>query len=175
MSVSLEKLYQLQFFETDIYKRVDDIANQLHKHLCQEVIFNAISITNSPGNSSSHIQSVFLEYAETLGFSSEKKGLFKEYKTSGLRPDYYMKIENTGILIEVERGKTVMNNMDLLDLWKCHICNEANYLFLMVPKNLKHNANLKGYNTFDIVFNRLKPFFKPNNYTNVHGLFLFGY
>jgi hypothetical protein len=30
-------------------------------------------------------------------------------------------------------GKALANNMDLLDLWKCHICREAHHLFLVVP------------------------------------------
>lgn len=42
----------------------------------------------------------------------------------------------SGIILEVERGKTLMNNMDLLDMWKCHICEHARYLFSIVPKAL---------------------------------------
>ena len=41
--------------------------------------------------------------------------------------------------MEVERGKTVLNNMDLLDVWKCHICESANYLFLIVPQ-MRHDG-----------------------------------
>ena len=44
----------------------------------------------------------------------EKKGLFKNYN-SQLRPDYYKKLKKSGIILEVERGKTLKNNMDLLD------------------------------------------------------------
>ena len=31
-------------------------------------------------------------------------------------------------MAEVERGKTTINNMDLLDSWKCHIYQDASYL-----------------------------------------------
>jgi hypothetical protein len=67
------------------------------------------------------VQAVFLEQARELGFKDESKGLFKEY-ASALRPDYFMPLDGTGIILEVERGKTTINNMDLLDFWKCHIC-----------------------------------------------------
>ena len=40
--------------------------------------------------------------------------------------------------MEVERGKTTTNNMDLLDIYKCHICEEANHLFLFVPIEVSH-------------------------------------
>jgi hypothetical protein len=84
------------------------------------------------------VQEVLLEKAAELGFTSEKQGLFEEYATSGLRPDYYKPFgDRSGILLEVERGKTTINNMDLLDLWKCHICPEADVLFLFVPIELR--------------------------------------
>ena len=104
-----------------------------------------------------------------------KKDCLRIIKTSGLRPDYYLKVENSGILLEVERGKTIMNNMDLLDLWKCHICKEADYLFLLVPSKLSHNSESNTYNTFKKVVDRVSPFFQENNYTNVKALFVFGY
>ena len=79
-----------------------------------------ISAALQPSN-----QDVILPFAtKELGFENEKKGLFKDYKVAGLRPDYFH--PTAGILLEVERGKTHMNNMDLLDMWNCHICNQAN-------------------------------------------------
>ena len=61
------------------------------------------------------IQKIIEEIAKPLGFTDEKEGLFKKYSNSGLRPDFYKKLGKTGILMEVERGKTTTNNMDLLD------------------------------------------------------------
>ena len=53
-----------------------------------------------------------------------------------------MPLADTGIILEVERGKTTINNMDLLDFWKCHICAHADYLFLMVPTELRDYERL---------------------------------
>ena len=88
------------------------------------------------------MQEAVLEAATPLGFVSEAKGLFGELPTSALRPDYYLPIGESGILLEVERGKTTINNMDLLDFWKCHLCEHANYLFLMVPQELRQNPTM---------------------------------
>lgn len=175
MSVLIHKFVQPKVLGTPIFDKVDAIGNSLHHHLCSPEIFLNITNANQPGNSSYKIQSVFSEFAASIGFTSEKKGLFKHYATSGLRPDYYIKVEDSGILLEVERGKTIMNNMDLLDLWKCHICKEADYLFLMLPSKLAHNSNANTYNTFNKVVDRMSPFFLEGNYTNVHALFIFGY
>lgn len=173
--VLLEKLVQPSFVQTEEFAQVNVIGDALHHHLSQPDVLILLEQANKPGNSSAKVQHVFLEHAQQLGFESEKKGLFEKYATSGLRPDYYCSVRDTGILLEVERGKTIMNNMDLLDLWKCHICLEAHYLFLMVPAMLAHNENRRSYNTFRMSVNRLSPFFQEGNYTNVRGLFIFGY
>ena len=110
-----------------------------------------------------------------LGFVSESKGLFAPYETSALRPDYFRPLDDTGILLEVERGKTTINNMDLLDFWKCHLCEHANYLFLMVPTELRQNPSMPPRREYVTVVKRLSSFFVPRNYTNVRGLFVFGY
>ena len=78
------------------------------------------------------------------------------------------------MLLEGGRGKTTTNNMDLLDFWKCHICEDAEYLFLLVPQERK-SKNGKVMRHFKQVKNRLGTFFKPNNYVNVEAVFLFGY
>jgi len=161
--------------QNHIYDEVDRIGNDLFHYLKSPEIARAFRIANSPGNSSSKVQDVFLSKATELGFQSEKKHLFRNIPTSNLRPDYYKSIENSGIIIEVERGKTVMNNMDMLDIWKCHLCEVANHLFLFVPNQLSHNANSKPYDCFKKVSDRLSPFFEVSNYSNVHSLWLFGY
>lgn len=73
--------------------------------LNEDEMLEKINIENQPGNSSSTVQAVLLEQAKKLGFSNEKTGLFEKYKTSSLRPDYFKKMNETGILFEVERGK----------------------------------------------------------------------
>lgn len=150
-------------------------AKRLVAHLNESKILAQIRAADAPGNSSSGVQACFLAFAEDLGFRNEAKGLFSTYKNSGLRPDYFLPLNESGILLEVERGKTTINNMDLLDFWKCHLCREANYLFLMVPKSLRQNDKMSPRNEFAFVSKRLSAFFEPRNYTNVFGLWLFGY
>jgi hypothetical protein len=65
--------------------------------------------------------------------------------------------------------------MDLLDFWKCHICEHAHYLILLVPTELRQNETMAPRREFATVRNRLSSFFEEDNYTNVRGLFLFGY
>ena len=65
--------------------------------------------------------------------------------------------------------------MDLLDFWKCHICEVAAYLFLVVPRELRHNPGMTPKKEFASVTRRLAQFFEPGNYTNVRGLCLFRY
>jgi hypothetical protein len=150
------------------------IADQLLDHLAGEEVVAKMLAANQPGRSSSEVQNVFLEKAREIGFRDESKGLFEEY-SSALRPDYFMPLADTGILLEVERGKTTINNMDLLDFWKCHICAHADYLFLMVPRELRQNPTMAPRREFAAVSKRLATFFEPGNYTNVRGLCLFGY
>jgi hypothetical protein len=175
MPVRFQKYVQCQV-DTDEIAEVTKIADRLLDYLNQPEVQQAIAIANQPGQSSSCVQDVFTEFAMALGFRSEAKGLFANSFVTGLRPDYYLSIgEKTGILLEVERGKTTMNNMDLLDFWKCHICESADYLFLLVPQELRQNSNALVRNEFANVGRRLAPFFQPENYTNVLGLFLYGY
>ena len=173
MGVRLEIFCQNS--ESSEFLEVNRIGEELFNYLQQEEIEQAFDRANSPGNSSAKVQEVFLKKALELGFQSEKKNLFSNIPTSNLRPDYFRKIGDTGIIIEVERGKTIMNNMDILDMWKCHLCFSANHLFLFVPNQLKHNYNSASYDCFKKVSNRLSPFFKKPNFINVNSLWLFGY
>jgi len=76
--------------------------------------------------------------------------------------------------MEVERGKTLANNMDLLDIWKCHICREADYLFLVIPKRRPRGSG-KSESVQARVVKRVATFFKEPNYINVEGVFVFAY
>ena len=133
-----------------------------------------INVANQPGSSSAAVQATFGDYAQELGFENERTGLFGTDEFA-LRPDYFLKLDGTGILLEVERGKTTINNMDLLDFWKCHLCRHAHYLFLIVPIALRQNPTMSPRNEFATVTRRLQRFFVADNYTNVRGLCLFGY
>ena len=157
------------------YAEVQAIADALHRRMNRAATRALILAANRPGHSSALVQDAFVGHARALGFASESKGLFKSYETSALRPDYFRPLNDMGILLEVERGKTTINNMDLLDFWKCHLCEHANYLFLMVPTELRQNPSMRPRREYATVVKRLSSFFVPRNYTNVRGLFVFGY
>lgn len=156
-------------------REVERIARRLLEALEQEPARSGLVSANQPGVSSQAVQDVILPAAATLGFASEKKGLY-EGGVTGLRPDFHLHLgDGNGILLEVERGKTTTNNMDLLDFWKCHLCEHARYLFLFVPRELRHSESSGVKREFETVRRRLGQFFQPRNRTNVRGLFLFGY
>lgn len=156
-------------------QRVFEIADSLHGHLNAAKTVKRIASVNTVGKASQEIQACIVDHAVSLGFQTEKRGLFSKYETANLRPDYYLKLgPKRGIILEVERGKTLANNMDLLDLWKSHICDEAHYLFLIVP-NLRPTQNGRATKVFPKVVERMAPFFVKENYVNVDGLFIFGY
>jgi hypothetical protein len=175
MTVQCRWFVQDGFRRRNEFKAVRQVADRLLAHLNSAEAQQRIAAVNMPRGSSALIQGTFADFASELGFRSEARGLFGEYRTGGLRPDYYLPIGATGILLEVERGKTTINNMDLLDFWKCHLCRSADYLFLVVPKELRQNEFMAPRNEFASVVNRLSGFFEEPNYTNVRGLFVFGY
>jgi hypothetical protein len=156
------------------YRLADEKAQDLRQYLEEPDTQQKIRERHVLHASSAAIQEIIIEKARELGFENEKKGLFSDYKVPGLRPDCYCPISNTGILLEVERGKTTTNNMDLLDLWKCHICERAEYLFLLVPQ-ARPSANGTVLRHFRHTQNRLRAFFEPKNYVNVNAVYLYGY
>ena len=157
------------------FARVESIALRFRECLNHEEIQEQLREKHTFGASSSLIQEVVLKDATELGFQSEKRGLFKDYSVAQLRPDYFMAVDETGILLEVERGKAITNNMDLLDLWKCHICPHASFLFLVVPIERPSENKRSKVMAFRDACRRLAPFFEPRNYVNVDAVFLYGY
>lgn len=156
------------------FASVEEVAGKLLSYLNEPEVQERIALVHKLGASSVEVQSAVLPGVQALGFTPEKKGLFQTYAVPALRPDYYLKIEDTGILLEVERGKTTTNNMDLLDFWKCHICDHAEYLFLLVPQ-ARPSESGSVMRHFKQAQNRLSTFFIPKNYANVEAVFLFGY
>jgi hypothetical protein len=148
---------------------------RVHEILKNQRVKESIAEVHKFGASSHTVQKSILDWVEPLGFVSEKKGLFAAYKVSGIRPDYFKPLAEGGILFEVERGKTIANNMDLLDVWKTHLCSEAKHLFLMVP-NIRVTEKGGSQKIFNTVENRIETFFldkvKPIDVNSVH---LFGY
>lgn len=142
--------------------------------MLSESVRGATQKVHTLGSKSHEIQAVLQADIERLGFQNERRGLFADYAVSGLRPDFYRPLNGSGIIAEVERGKTITNNMDLLDLWKCHVCAKADFLFLIVPVE-RVSARGGAIRAFDAAERRLRTFFEPRNYVNVDAVFLFGY
>ncbi len=133
-----------------------------------------LEAVHRPNGTSHEIQTLLKRKLETLKFVSEKKALFSNSGVPGLTPDLYLEIGKSGILIEVERGKIIANNMDILDIWKCHLCDKADFLFLIVPR-VRVSRDGKSNKTFERVSKRIGTFFNPANYVNVEEVHLFGY
>ena len=174
MPVQVTRFVQTDWAETAEFHEVVRVADALASHLNTPQAQAAIAIAHGPRSPSSAVQATFLDFATGLGFRNEATGLFADYQKR-LRPDYFLAVASTGILLEVERGKSITNNMDMLDFWKCHLCASAHYLFLLVPQDLRHGDVGFTERPYAAVVSRLASFFEPRNYTNVRGLFVFGY
>lgn len=124
------------------------------------------------GGTSHEVDAVVSPIATSLGFASQRNDLFVDYPTR-LRPDWFRAVGSSGILLEVERGKTLTNNMDLLDLWKCHICRQAHHLFLVVPIKVQRTNGTES--VYSRVVTRMKTFVMPENKVNVASIAVLGY
>jgi hypothetical protein len=148
-------LVQARYEGSDEWTQVRSVADGLVARLESIDAIQVFAEANRPGNSSALVQAVFVAEAEELGFRSKAKGLFAAYQ-SALRPDYFLPIGDCGVILEVERGKTTINNMDLLDFCKCHICEHANHLFLAVPSELRQNLTMSPRREFATVAHRFQ-------------------
>lgn len=167
-------LYKEDIENRGDFIKANDIFNSLIQFMEETETQTQLEKTHQLYAKSGQIQEIILTKTIELGFSSEKNGLFNNLPVKQLRPDYYLKIDNSaGIIMEVERGKTIANNMDLLDIWKCHICSNANFLFLVIP-NIRQTATGRNI-IFETVERRMTTFFNSENYTNVDGVFIIGY
>jgi hypothetical protein len=154
------------------FRAAREIAEQLRLALTSGTVEASLSTIAPIGGTSHQVDAIVRPHAESLGFSSQRTTLFSGYPV-GLRPDWYRKLGRSGILLEVERGKAVANNMDLLDLWKCHICHEAEHLILIVPILVTRSYGIE--NVHSRVATRLATFFVPGNETNVRSVAVLGY
>ena len=161
--------------DSENLKKALEISRQVKEILKDQKVKDAIAEVHKIGASSHKVQKSILDQMVSLGFVSEKKGLFASYKVSGIRPDYFKSLAGGGILFEVERGKTIANNMDLLDVWKTHLCSEVRHLFLMVP-NIRVTEKGGSQKIFNTVENRIETFFlKESTPIDVNSVHLFGY
>lgn len=132
----------------------------------------ALGLIAPTGGTSHAVDAVLTPALLELGFTSQRRDLFSAYPTR-LRPDWYRRVPGSGIILEIERGKTLTNNMDLLDLWKCHICREADHLFLVVPLVVQRTGGLE--NVYSRVVTRMSTFMTLENKVNVASVSVFGY
>ena len=154
------------------FRTAREVAERLRSALDSADVRGALDAIPAIGGTSHQVDAIVRPHAEELGFSSQRANLFMEYPI-GLRPDWYRSLGPTGIILEVERGKVVSNNMDLLDLWKCHICREASHLIIVVPMTVTRSYAVEpGY---ERVVTRLTTFFRPGNETNVSSVAVLGY
>ena len=176
MQIRRKNFLQIGYKKTEEWEQVKNISNKFYDHFKDKKTQNYLMAQNIPGAKSQQIEKIITPFAESIGFSSQKHNLFIKYKVKKLVPDYYRKVSNTGIIIEVERGQTTQNNSALKDFWKVHICEEADYLFLFVPNILRQNnkGKVQG-NPFNETVNRLSTFYEEQNHTNVGGVIIFGY
>lgn len=149
-------------------------AKQAASLICKELqtAYGTSAYTEATGHgaSSKKIQELITPTLNAKGFKNEisdKVGL------AGFRADFQLLSENDGILVEVERGKTLDNNMDMIDFWKCHVHPKAHHLILVVP--IWYTTKRGTTATFPKVCSRMKPMFQPGNYTNVWSLHIVGY
>jgi hypothetical protein len=147
MGIKVSKFIKKKINKSEL-KEIFKISNIIEEYLNQKEVNQRIQNSNVKGTDSQVMK----------------------YKDSGLRPDFYKKIGKNGILMEVERGKTTTNNMDLLDIYKCHICEEANHLFLFVPIEVSHTKNI-----YKSVCKKVENFFYEENYLNIDSAIIFGY
>jgi hypothetical protein len=61
--------------------------------------------------------------------------------------------------------------MDPSDLWKCQICAEADYLFLIAPQVRQTESGLTTA-MLDPVVARLSTFFVPENHVDAEAVFV---
>lgn len=122
------------------------------------------------GASSQKIQHLIGANLATLGFQPE---VTSRVGLAEFRADFALVDGQDGVLVEIERGKTTDNNMDMLDLWKAHVHGTAHHLILVVPVWYRTTKQVKR--SFANVCRRMSPFFEAGFETNVHSLHVVGY
>ncbi len=167
---------QLTVDEAVELERVDALATALSSHLDRRRV--EIDTVHLPEAQSSRIQSIVEELlAAELGFRNEVVLTPQEGLVTRARPDFVFRLgEGRGVLAEVERGGTTLNNHDLKDFWKTHLAPDAHHLFLVVPHANWNRAGGRRERPFQRVCHRLGGFFgDARREVDVVSLHVFGY
>lgn len=154
---------------------VSALADDLHVYL--ESIEEQLDAAHRPDAQSRTIQELVGGWLRQQGFEEEFLYAFLETPGSHSRPDFYRDLGNRrGILAEIERGGAVNNNHDLKDVWKCHLSERTQHLFLVVPnRNFKRDGT-KRETPFARCNARLATFFQSERtQVDMLTLSLYGY
>lgn len=156
--------------------RVDALAQHLLGHLRAKA--EEIDVAHVHGASSGRIQEIVsLLLKEELEFREEVVLTPQEGLVTHARPDFFFRLApDRGVLAEVERGGTTLNNHDLKDIWKAHVSPDAQHLFLVVPNANWNGAGIARERPFPRVVSRLGAFFgDPRREVDVVSVHVFGY
>lgn len=178
MDVRRARFVRSRLDATDVaeLERVDALADELATHLAAEA--SAIDLVHVHRAQSSAVQLIVAAMLrEHLGFREEVVLTPQDGFVTQARPDFVYSLgPGRGIIAEVERGGTTLNNHDLKDLWKAHIAPDAQHLFLVVPNANWNEAGLARERPFARVLTRLGAFFgNPRREVDVVSLHVFGY
>jgi hypothetical protein len=150
-------------------RAVRDLAEELLGAWSTPGVAREITRVHVHRAGSDAVSAVLAPAVRARGFTSERKGLFAGYDVPGLRPDWYLPLGGgDGVIVEVERGGVLTNNRDLLDFYKCHICREANHLFLLAPRAVHGRGSAA-------VVKRMRALFAAGVDANVESVAVFGY
>ena len=140
-------------------ERVDSLADQLRMHLGASA--ESIDRVHIHGAASKSVQDIVASLlCDELGFVQEWVVDRQLGFTGRPRPDFYLPLdEGRGIIAEVERGGTITNNHDLKDLWKAHLAEAVQHLFLVVPQSNWREDGTPRDRPFATVSRRLQAFF----------------
>jgi len=111
MPVLVTSYVRHDYADSPGYAAVSGVATSLLDHLNTPDAQDLLALANLPGQSSAMVQASFNVFATELGFVDESRGLFEGYKNRAVRPDYFRRMGDTGILMEGERGKTTINQV----------------------------------------------------------------
>lgn len=155
---------------------VDTLASQLRSHLEDSSV--ALDLAHVHGASSSAIQQIVSSLLRTeLRFGEEVVLTPQTGFVTMSRPDFFYRLgPGRGVLAEVERGGATTNNHDLKDLWKAHVAEDAQHLFLVVPNANWNEAGDAREHPFPRVVGRVGAFFGvPRREVDIASAHIFGY
>jgi hypothetical protein len=157
-------------------ERVDALAVELRTHLAASA--SDIDLAHVHGAQSSAIQSIVSRLLrDQLQFGEEVVLTPQDGLVTRARPDFFYRLgPDRGVLAEVERGGTTLNNHDLKDIWKAHVSPDAQHLFLIVPNANWGESGKPREHPFPRVTMRLQAFFgEPRREIDVVSAHIFGY